>query len=573
LTRLCLSFVSGLVLSSGALLAAAGPPATAGSGSPTAGPAGELATVRLELDGPHHGWLTVSPGPLRSALPTERETTRVARGGGDLSLWIRYDARADSLDATVSGAAGEFSTGASSVVARGLGKIDPLAYAPGIQALWIQAADRTPAGGLELSGLEISAGGAQQRLQTLRVGSLAVQQLLHVDRRLGDGFELSGVLHLDSIQPTAARPLVLEVALVAGTRPEPARPENNYSVFVNTDGIAIPTPPATFGTSDPYPSTIQVDFMSGVVIGVQAAFQGLAHTYPDDIDALLVAPGGSNVMLMSDACGSGDLTGSSFTFDDAAPTQLADLGPCPDGDYRPTDYEPGDAMPSPAPPGPYGTSMSTFAGINPNGAWNLFVVDDAAGDTGSMTGWSLTIATQIVINDVSPASPYPSSYTISGVPPDSAMECAVDLFALTHTWPADIDMLFVAPNGGNVVIMSDVCGGNPGISAANFFLSDFNAAFMDPNGGCAAGGSFRPTNVGAGDPFPAPAPGGTNGRSLGDVSGSPVNGVWSLYVVDDAFGDTGTMGDWGFDCSTAPGGIFRDGFETGDTIRWSSETP
>ena len=41
-----------------------------------------------------------------------------------------------------------------------------------------------------------------------------------------------------------------------------------------------------------------------------------------------------------------------------------------------------------------GSALSVFDGTDPNGTWKLYVVDDAADDTGAITGgWSLHITT------------------------------------------------------------------------------------------------------------------------------------------------------------------------------------
>jgi hypothetical protein len=151
----------------------------------------------------------------------------------------------------------------------------------------------------------------------------------------------------------------------------------------------MPTP--TAGPSSLYPSNIVVSGLGGTVSSVQVFVNNINHTWPDDIDMLLVGPGGQTVMLMSDAGGSSDLINVNLTFSDAG-------GPLPDslqitsGVYHPTDYEPGDNMPAPAPTPPYGTALSVFNGTNPNGTWSLYVADDADLDGGSIDGgWCLVI--------------------------------------------------------------------------------------------------------------------------------------------------------------------------------------
>src|SRR5207248_1083216 len=123
---------------------------------------------------------------------------------------------------------------------------------------------------------------------------------------------------------------------------------------------------------------------------VTVTLKGLSHTYPDDLDVLLVGPGGQKVVLMSDAGGGIGINNVTLSFDDAAASNLPDSSAIVSGTYKPTDFVAGDTFPSPAPAGPYGTALSAINGLDPNGAWSLYVLDDAAGDSGSISGgWSL----------------------------------------------------------------------------------------------------------------------------------------------------------------------------------------
>ena len=68
---------------------------------------------------------------------------------------------------------------------------------------------------------------------------------------------------------------------------------------------------------------------------------------------------------------------------------LPDGDPITNGTYKPTDYRPGDSLPSPAPSGPYSPVLSVFRGVDPNGPWKLYAFDDALGDGGGISAWSL----------------------------------------------------------------------------------------------------------------------------------------------------------------------------------------
>ncbi|HXJ76522.1 MAG TPA: Ig-like domain-containing protein, partial [Candidatus Dormibacteraeota bacterium] len=92
--------------------------------------------------------------------------------------------------------------------------------------------------------------------------------------------------------------------------------------FTNTTAMTIPS----VGNATPYGPVIAVSGMGGVISNVTATLRGLSHTYPADVDVLLVGPGGQNAMLMSDVGGAGDLVNLTLTFSDAAASGLTAWG-------------------------------------------------------------------------------------------------------------------------------------------------------------------------------------------------------------------------------------------------------
>src|SRR6185369_17490098 len=106
------------------------------------------------------------------------------------------------------------------------------------------------------------------------------------------------------------------------------------------------------------------------------------HPYPDDLDIVLVSPDGSrSVMLMSDAGGGNvnALNNVTITFDDAAAAPVPDSARIVTGSYRSANWGViTDPLPGLQPP--YGTALSDFNGINPNGVWKLYIVDDSIQD-------------------------------------------------------------------------------------------------------------------------------------------------------------------------------------------------
>jgi subtilisin-like proprotein convertase family protein len=145
------------------------------------------------------------------------------------------------------------------------------------------------------------------------------------------------------------------------------------------------------GTANPYPATINVSGLTGTVQHVAVRLDQLTHTFPADLDVLLVGPDGHAAMVMSDIGVSNDVNNITLTFQDGAPTPTSQLTTAT---FAPADNAPPEAaLPAPAPVGPYGSALSVFNGTNPNGAWRLFINDDANPDGGSLGGFSIIITT------------------------------------------------------------------------------------------------------------------------------------------------------------------------------------
>src|SRR5204863_7732362 len=121
--------------------------------------------------------------------------------------------------------------------------------------------------------------------------------------------------------------------------------------LADTNAIRVPY----VGTSPSYPLSLEVAGMTTVVQRVRVTLQGLSHTYPDDLDILLVGPRGQALVLMSDAGGSTAVTNLDLTLDDLAVAVLPDNGALTGSYYRPADYDVvSTEFPPPAPAGPYG---------------------------------------------------------------------------------------------------------------------------------------------------------------------------------------------------------------------------
>lgn len=141
-------------------------------------------------------------------------------------------------------------------------------------------------------------------------------------------------------------------------------------------GFAIPD-------NSPAGASSSIVTTGGTVQGLTVTLSGMSHTWVGDL-IITLSNGSSTIDLVNrpnfPATGFGfswNLNGD-YTFDDAAgqtfegfgnPGSLVDL---PSGSYAPEG------------------ALSSFNGGSFAGTWTLSISDNAAGDTGSFTGWTIT---------------------------------------------------------------------------------------------------------------------------------------------------------------------------------------
>src|SRR5262245_58935377 len=141
------------------------------------------------------------------------------------------------------------------------------------------------------------------------------------------------------------------------------------------------------------------------IVDLQIGLRSLSHTSPDDLDFLLVAPGGTNFEFWSDAGGSADITNGDFTIADSGASLLPNDTGMASGTYRPTNYGfesgsnwglPGLIINSPAPADT--ATLSVFGGLWLSGNWTLDIRDDlGGGDVGNLSSWGIQGISAVIV--------------------------------------------------------------------------------------------------------------------------------------------------------------------------------
>ncbi len=184
--------------------------------------------------------------------------------------------------------------------------------------------------------------------------------------------------------------------------------------FVRTATIQIPTiivapgAPATGASLYPSASPSVPTVTGASVQGASLTLTSLYHPRLSDVNVLLVPPGSSTGLgVMLGAGGAAAIPQAptvghiNLTFSDAGASPVAGAT----GTYAPSNLSPSYSFPAgatvtpPANPPVYLGHFSDLNGINPSGAWSLFITDSQSGPTtggggaipGGISGWSLTL--------------------------------------------------------------------------------------------------------------------------------------------------------------------------------------
>jgi subtilisin-like proprotein convertase family protein len=335
------------------------------------------------------------------------------------------------------------------------------------------------------------------------------------------------------------------IALLAGTLAVllvPTHARAGEKVFRNSTPIAI-----TVGAANPYPSSIWVNGVRGPVWDVEVELTGLTHLTPGQLELLLVAPDGTHIRLMSDACGGTDFVNKTLIIKSASlfVPEMPFNTACNGTYYRATDHDDGssDTLPGTPPAARLATQLNALHRKALNGEWRLYILDDQSYSDGTIAGgWSLKLSTDPVAAFIpnsgtsGPSEQYPLKRVVSGV--DGVItDVNVRVPDLVHDSADDLDMLLVGPRGQMVSLMSDACGPFP---VARTLAFDDEAQFAFPNEGeTSCGPVGRPADHGVSERLPAPAPDGPYATRLDAFDYTNPNGEWLLFIYDDAVGGDG----------------------------------
>ncbi len=210
-------------------------------------------------------------------------------------------------------------------------------------------------------------------------------------------------------------PFPLAAALLLGAL-APAQAD----LFVFTPNLAVPDGLAS-GVTDTQNVTTAFNFLTDVNVSLTLSpTANGGGGYNGDLYVSLVHESGFSVLLnrvgrrTGSSFGYGDV-GFNLTLDDSAPADVHSYRLILNGDHTTPLTNPLDGSWQPdgrtADPSfvtdlsPRSAGLSSFNGVNPNGAWSLFVADVQTGGLLTLDSWSLNLLGTTVVPEVSTTAP------------------------------------------------------------------------------------------------------------------------------------------------------------------------
>jgi subtilisin-like proprotein convertase family protein len=304
----------------------------------------------------------------------------------------------------------------------------------------------------------------------------------------------------------------------------------------------------------------------------------ITHPRPTDLVVELVAPDGTVVPLMANIGGTLNPNVRGLTLDDQASVPVNRV-PAPfTGVYR-----------------PQGGSLAALNGKELRGVWQLRVTDTVTGSSGVLNYWSLTAtptsgaatartfrvsfptqvvggdyamtvapsllsrngdaldqnqnagldllkgtaqaapSVPVVYNSVDVPKPLPDVQTVTSrlTVPDSFLIADLNVtLNITHTNDPDLTATLIAPDGTRILLFDRVGAVGPIGTRRNFTQTTLDDQASTPitSGAAPFFGTFQPQ-------------GDING-TLSTLNGRNAAGTWTLEIVDNTPGNTGTLNSW-----------------------------
>lgn len=260
----------------------------------------------------------------------------------------------------------------------------------------------------------------------------------------------------------------------------------------------------------------------------------ITHTFNADLDITLTSAAGTVVAVSTDNGSLNDNVFAGTLFDDDA------NDPVTDHVYV--------NLTVATPLSPEGR-FSAFRGENPNGTWNLTIVDDLGADVGNVNSFSLDITTIAPVPSSnsntysdSPALAILDLATVSDTQAVSGAGTSITEVVLyteiTHTQNDELDITLTSPAGTVVVVTTDNGSSNDNV---------FNGTTFDPDSTTAVTDIVTVNNV----VIVVCSPEG----SFDNFGGEDPNGNWTLTITDDTSTDTGTLVRWDLTIATCASAV------------------